>query len=338
MRNILFNKKEIVLGAVLIAGMLVSCSDNETVIDYVDGLASLTAAISGPIIVTENSALLLKSEGIRPNDRLFLRSEEDPGVEIPVAWGYSYTGKDESGEYSYDQSQVIVQVDFNDQWTVGKWQLVLQREDERQVISSIDLSVLGLKQEQGVEEAHIDYEDVYKGIIHVYAEGWQGKGIDYYEFVNLENKEVITLDSDVDVSAITSPYQEQLISFDRNTLLTGSYELFVRRWEYNFRQKIGVFDYFKIGFVNQDPITKGSNGEYAFDIYLDKIVPGDVLSVGYGNKGFRETLKADAFDAEKQVYRLLVPSSHVQNVTFNVTLIRNRANLILGSKVLIVSE
>lgn len=332
-----FIKTKIFLGILIVTVLSTACDDKEDGINYRDGLASLIEEVSGPVVVTENTSFILKSEGISPNDRLFLRSAENPHIEIAVDWGYSYLGKDENGDYAYDRFQVIVEVEFNDQWQVGEWQVVLQRGNDREVISTVDINVLNLKKEPGIESAHVNLDDVYKGIIHVYADGWQGKGIDYYEFVNNQTNAKLIYDSNVNLDVI-EPYHDELISFNRDSLSTGLYSLFIRRWEYGFRQKICDFDYFKIGFVNEDPITKGSNGEYSFDLYIDKIVNGDVLSVGYGNKGFKETLKEESFNAETQVYRVVVPSAHVKDVTFNVTLTRNRANLSIGSKELIVSE
>ncbi len=312
--------------------------DEEATVNYTDGFVSLIEQPESPVVVTESSSLQLKSSGVKPGDRLSMRSTENPAMEIPVEWGYQYLGKDENNKYTYDENVVIIQLEFDDRWTSGKWQIILQRDQERQIIYTVDCQVLKLKVEAGTTDAAVDLNDLYKGLIHIYADGWLGKNTDFYEFKNNQTNEIVTLPSDVDPNATPEPYEDVIVAFPRDTLPTGSYSFYVKRWAYSFRQKICDFDYFRIGFVNKDPITKGADGEYAFDIYLDEIITGDQIRVGYGNKGFQENLTAAKFNAQTHTYHVVVPTAHILNTTFSVTLRRNGANLSLGNKQIIVNE
>ncbi|MEG1685557.1 MAG: hypothetical protein RR319_06405 [Bacteroides sp.] len=306
---------------------LVGCNDNDSSIQYTDGLAVVDEISSSTILINSNTsvAITLNSKmGLNQTDRLLMRSVADPSVEVPVKWGYKYLGK--GHDPLYDFSSVIIQLGFEDRWTTGNWELTLERGSERQVLKIIDCQILKLKKEEGNPNAHLNLDKLPAGLFFIYAEGWIGNAQkDTIEFVN-EKTGIAYAASEVSVEFENNVQQMKVILKKdlMDKMETGRYILNAKRWEYSFRQKLGEFDYFLFKFVDLNPISKDEKGQYFIDITLDEIVEGDILNISYdrGKKKFTVKPTAEFFNAEAKTYHIVIPERYIKTTDFGVSLAR----------------
>jgi hypothetical protein len=330
------NMKIICLSCLLFLFALVACNEESDIaINYDGDFATLTEQIDSLIIINNDTSISLNINGVKLNDKLLMRSAEDSNREILVRWGYFYTGKDANNNSTYDENRVVVKLEFDDRWITGDWQVVLQRDNQRQILSTVKCLLLRLKDEDSV-----DASELYKGFLYVSAAGWSGKGTDYYEFTNSKTGKTVAVDMTEEAQALPAPYEKLLIGLPKDSLETGSYSLSLRRWTYDFRQKICDFDYFKIAFVDDKPVTLNAEGEYAFDFYLDEIWTGDRINIGYGAKGVRYTLSEEHFNPETHVYHVVIESKDLpkESTTLSASITRNGVNLLIGDKEIILSN
>lgn len=331
------NKLRLIIYSVLLF-VAAACNDDDK-LDYVDDIVDTSALqIEKQVIVSGDDPLHVKSSGelIGKSDFLILRSDASQ-AEMQLAWGYEYLGIDENGNRSYDFSSVVAKIDFNDKWEYGKWDLILQRGSQRQVLNTIEFTILDLKKEEGNPEAYVDKSELYKRNLYIYAKGWQNADMDSIEFIDKSTGSIV-LTKGSPASAETEDYAKVLLNFEANDLKTGSYMINIRRWQYSFRQSLFGFDYFKIALVDNNPITKNADGRYYIDFYLDEIVSGDKVRVAYGGgktQYFDEVLSAEHFNAETKIYTILIPDGKIyKGNNYTVSLTRKGTAMTLGAKLL----
>ncbi len=222
------------------------------------------------ITLQRNIALeFCKVEGVKGTDEFIARSQET-GDYTYVNWGYKYAGVqgNEEGYYervSYNDT-ILIGLGFSDTWRVGKYDLLLVRDNQYQVIDQFNFSVL--------KNIETDLKQAKGGVIKVKAEGWDlatDGAIDSLEFIDKSTQRVV----EKIASAYKGGNDYESISFDKEKYQTGDYELWISRWNYGFRQKICDFGYFRYEFVNSEPMQKDENGSYYLQFYLDEINTGD---------------------------------------------------------------
>lgn len=226
------------------------------------------------IILQKNIALeFCKVENVRGTDE-FIARNHDSGEYTYVDWGYKYAGVkgDEDGYYdrvSYNDT-ILIGLGFSDTWKVGKYDLLLVRENNYQVIDQFNFLILN--------NIEVNLTQAKGGVLRVKADGWDiatDVVIDSLEFVEKSTQKV--------VEKIASAYKGgddfESISFSKDKYNSGEYELWIARWNYGFRQKICDFNFFRYEFVNSNPMQKDANGNYYLQFYIDELNEGDLYSV-----------------------------------------------------------
>lgn len=249
-------------------------------------------------------------EGLQNTDEFIVRYKPDNN-DIFLNWGYKYTGivGNEDGEYQreYETETVMVGLGFKDDWKTGKYDLLLVRGNEYQVIDEFDFTILYK------ESIEVNTEKVNGGLISVKGDGWMDIAtygqVDSLLFVNKETKQV--------VFSTPSTYKEDNqgksidYSFNPETFTTGDYELWVKRWNYNFKQKISDFAFFQYEFVNSTPIQKSEDGYYYLEFTLDEFGQDDMYMIlDKETDGFiyyeESYLDKNNWNPETKVYRLKI--------------------------------
>ena len=239
----------------------------ESIIDY-----NPTENYKGSYDITlqRNIALeFCKVEGVMGTDE-FIARNQDSGEYTYVDWGYKYAGVkgNEEGYYSrvsYNDT-ILVGLGFSDTWKVGKYDLLLVRNNNYQIIDQFNFMIL--------KNIEADVTQAKGGVLKIKAEGWDqasGAAIDSLEFIDKSTQKVI--------EKIASTYREgndyESIVFTKEKFQSRDYELWITRWNYGFRQKICDFSYFNYEFVNSNPMQKDVNGNYDLQFYVDEINDGD---------------------------------------------------------------
>lgn len=323
---------------------LTSCNDSEDILHYTDNLLEVSnLEIPATQLIQNGVALTIKvpDKNIQGGDKLFF-SKRDMNAEISVMWGAKYIGRDENGNRTYDWSTLNLKMAFDDQWVTGDWDLVLQRDNERQILKTINFQILDLKKDEVDSLAYINMKDLFIGKLIVLANGWKGPETDSIEFVNKTTGFVKRIPSPT-VSDEAADYPPTTISFIPADLETGFYVMNICRWQYDLKQALCEFDHFRYELVDVEPIIKDETGQYYIDFYLDKIQSGDKVKVTYGtgkNAFFNVTLDEQYFTAETNIYRIYIPTAQAKNGReFKLTMIRNNQQVALvGSKNLIIEE
>lgn len=225
---------------------------------------------SHDISIQSNIALeFCKVEGVKGTDE-FIARNQDSGEYTYVNWGYKYAGVVGNEEGYYDRvsynDTILVGLGFSDTWRVGKYDLLLVRDNNYQKIDEFNFLIL--------KNIETDLSQSKGGVLRIKATGWEQStdaAIDSLEFVDKTTQKV--------VEKIASTYkvgnESESIIFAKEKFQTGDYELWIARWNYGFRQKICDFSYFRYEFVNSDPMQKDANGNYYLQFYVDAINEGD---------------------------------------------------------------
>lgn len=218
------------------------------------------------VSIQESGALLfIKVDGVQQSDEFIVRKAEN-NEDLYLDWGYKYAGiiGDELGYYqrTYRSDTIMVGLGFKDNWSVGEYDLLLVRGDTYQKLDRFKFCIL--------KDITVDLTQKEGGVIGVVADGWLDistyGSVDSLEFVNKSTGEII--------ESISSTYQadeakEYLpVKFSYEKYPTGEYEMWIKRWDYGFRQKICEFDLFQYAFVNSDPIVKAEDGNYYIQFYV----------------------------------------------------------------------
>lgn len=260
---------------------IISCEnddDNGGAMNQVDNIINYNAADnykgSHDIILQRNIALeFCKVEGVRGTDEFIARNHES-GEYTYVDWGYKYAGikGDELGYYdrvSYNDT-ILIGLGFSDTWRLGKYDLLLVRDNNYQVIDQFNFLIL--------KNIEVDLTQAKGGVIKIKADGWDlatDAAIDSLEFVEKSTQKIV----DKIASAYKGGNDYESISFAKEKLISGDYEVWIARWNYGFRQKICEFYFFRYEFVNSDPMQKDADGNYYLQFYVDEIKEGDVCTV-----------------------------------------------------------
>lgn len=293
---------------------------------------------SHDIILQRNIALeFCKVEGVLGTDEFIARNQKS-GEYTYVDWGYKYAGVkgDEQGNYnrvSYNDT-ILIGLGFSDTWKVGKYDLLLVRDDSYQVIDQFNFLVLN--------NIETDLTRAKGGVIRVKAHGWDlatDAAIDSLEFVEKSTQKVV----DKIASAYKGGNDYESIIFAKEKFQTGDYELWIARWNYGFRQKICDFSYFRYEFVNSDPMQKDANGNYYLQFYVDKFNEGDNFIVTtnspYIGAYIDRNIKFDPtnWDPETKIYTYTLDDYYwmtdmEDGMTFSVRLTLSRINInVLGT-------
>ena len=260
-----------------IALFLTGCEnddDNNGTLNQVENIINYNPAenYKGTYDITLQKNIALefrKVEGVMGTDEFIVRSQ-DSGEYTYVNWGYKYAGVqgDEYGYYdrvSYNDT-ILIGLGFSDTWQVGKYDLLLVRDNNYQVIDQFNFMVL--------KDIEVDITQAKGGVLKVKANGWDvatDAVIDSLEFIDKSTQTVV----EKIASAYKGGNDYESIVFTKDKYQSGDYELWIARWNYGFRQKICDFSYFRYEFVNSDPMQKDANGNYYLQFYLDEINEGD---------------------------------------------------------------
>lgn len=339
--------KHIKLGLLFCLSLLLfwSCSDDD---DYNVSLTQTEGLItfnpeesylgSHEVPIQQSGALeFYKVAGVRQSDEFIARNVAT-GEDIYLDWGYKYAGLlgDEEGYYQRDftSDTIMVGLGFKDNWIIGDYDLLLIRQGEYQKLDRFNFCVL--------KDVTVDFSEKQGGVVKIYADGWLDVSyglVDSLKFVNKATGE--TVESIVSTYKTIDNADYQLVKFSNEKYATGSYELWITRWGYNLRQKLGEFDFFQYAFVNSDPIVKAEDGNYYIQFYIDDIKDGDsyvVVDMPDQSAYFAEgTLDKANWDPETKIYRLKLEDEYwfgdkADGITFGVLLNLNGIDVtVVGS-------
>lgn len=315
------------------AVFLGACSDDEEGFNYTTG--EMIQPIADTIVVNENSVMELDTE-LSPNDKIVVKSDAT-GAEIYLDWGYAYEGMDEDGNMMSNKTKAFAKVVFDDKWDCGKWQIYAENGSERRSLGEATFVVVKTDLTKPLNS-----EQAFLGILSVAADGFQTGGIDFFDYYNKDLGEIVYTVSSA-LSGDNPDYNYSDVNFPLDSLSTGSYTLKIRRWNYNFSQDLGDFDYFKIALVDTLDITTDETGQYYIDFYLDEVKEGDQITVAYGtgkNANYKEKLDETVaedpsrFNAETNIYRSYIPENKIYpGSDYSLSLTRNSRSIKLsGSK------
>ena len=180
-----------------IALFLTGCEnddDNNGTLNQVENIINYNPAenYKGTYDITlqKNIALeFCKVEGVMGTDEFIVRSQ-DSGEYTYVNWGYKYAGVqgDEYGYYdrvSYNDT-ILIGLGFSDTWQVGKYDLLLVRDNNYQVIDQFNFMVL--------KDIEVDITQAKGGVLKVKANGWDvatDAVIDSLEFIDKSTQTVV---------------------------------------------------------------------------------------------------------------------------------------------------
>lgn len=304
--------KTILIAAAAMLGMF-SCDNDDELLptSFTEGAQHIAYNAadnykgSHDVLLERSSALeFCEVEGVLPTDEFAARNKHT-GELTYLEWGYKYAGLqgDEQGYYQrvYYNDTIMVGLGFADNWQVGEYELLLLRGSAAQTIDTFNFLLLS-----GIET---DDSKVQGGVFSVKAAGWDvpgtGAAIDSLELINKATGEVV---QKMASSCSGTGDTFEMITFDREGLLTGDYELWLARWQYGLRQKIGEFAYFNYAFVDSDPMQQDAQGRYVMKFYLKECNPDDNFTVAskspFSSYYVDRNVPFDAscYDAATQVY------------------------------------
>lgn len=261
--------------AFALAGLL-ACSDEGEVVkpSYTEGAqfvpynSAENYKGSHDVLLERSSALTFEGmRGVQPTDEFAARNRAT-GERTYLNWGYKYDGikGDELGNYQrvYYSDKILVGLGFADNWKVGDYDLELLRGSSAQALDRFRFLLL-----TGVET---DDSKVQGGVFNVKAKGWDipgtGTPIDSLELIEKATGRLVQKTAS---SCKGDGTEFEIIPFSRDNLPTSTYELWLARWNYGLRQKIGEFYYFNYAFVDSDPMRKDSEGNYLLRFYLKEV-------------------------------------------------------------------
>lgn len=316
--------------------------ENNGTMDQVDDLINYDPAEnykgSYDIVLQKNIALeFCKVENVRGTDEFIARNQKS-GEYTYVDWGYKYAGVkgDEEGNYnrvSYNDT-ILIGLGFSDTWKVGKYDLLLARDNKYQVIDQFNFLIL--------KDIETDISQTKGGLLKVKATGWDlatDAAIDSLEFIEKSTQKVV----EKIASAYKGGNDYESILFSRDKFQTGDYELWIARWNYGFRQKICDFSYFRYEFVNSNPMQKDANGNLYLQFYVDEFKESDSFIVTTNSPHIGayidRNIKFDPanWDPATKIYTYTLDdycwmTDMEDGMTFSVRLTLSRINInILGS-------
>lgn len=321
--------------ALALAG-LAACSDDDDVVkpSFTDGaqLVAYDAAAnykgSHEVLLERSSALTFEGlEGVQPTDEFAARNRAT-GERTYLNWGYKYDGikGDEQGNYQrvYYNDIILVGLGFADNWRVGDYYLELLRGSEAQQLDQFRFVLL--------KDIETDDSKVQGGVFGVKAKGWDvpgtGTPIDTLQLVDKASGQTVQKMA----SGCTGDGTEfEIVQFSRDGLPSGDYELWLARWNFGLRQKIGEFGYFNYCFVDSDPMAIDSEGDYLLKFRMKEVTDDARITVTtaspYLNYYVDQNvpLSADNYDASTQVYTYKLSADKwrrdpVQGMTFAVSI------------------
>ncbi len=288
---------------------------NYTFVDNLVTYDPATANIGGEFTVVSMANFKYGIKGMQDLDEVKLRYTET-GELMSWQWGYKYTGIVDDVR-TYDKDTIVMGYNSTDQWKQGKWELLVCRDEQAQVIGTFDCKILKLRQEDAVVTSRVN-----SGVIQVYADGWLGQNVDSLRILDAATREQkISIVSPADENNSSSSAVN--VGFTSNLLKSGKYILQITRWNYGMAQDLAEFDFFS--FVYSDkPFSKDEAGNYYINITFDEVVTGDRYAVAYRNntRGWNANFATTNFDADTQTYRIPIPSSHLidgENYTVQIS-------------------
>ena len=324
--------KPFCLGLALAA--LAACSDDEVVKPSFDEGAQLVAYNaadnykgSREVLLERSSALTFEGlSGVQPTDEFAARNRVT-GERTYLNWGYKYDGikGDAQGNYQrvYYNDVILVGLGFADNWQVGDYDLQLLRGSSAQTLDTFRFLLL-----TGIET---DDSKVQGGVFGVKAKGWDvpgtGSPIDTLQLVDKASGRTV---QKMASSCKGDGTEFEIVQFSRDGLPSGDYELWLARWNFGLRQKIGEFGYFNYAFVDSDPMKTDSEGNYVLKFSLKEVTDGGRFTVTtaspYLNYYVDQNVPFDVanYDAATQVYTYTLSVDNwrrdpVPGMTFSVS-------------------
>lgn len=302
--------KPIILAAALAA--FFSCSDEGDVVtpSYTDGAHFIdydpaeNYKGSHDVLLERSSAITLsKVQGVQPTDEFIARNRQN-GERTYLKWGYKYAGiqGDADGYYQrvYYNDTILIGLGFADNWQVADYDLQLLRGQSTQTLDQFNFMLLS--------DIETDDSKVQGGVFNVKARGWDdpgtGTAIDSIEIVEASTGSVV---QKMASTCRGDGTQFEMITFTRDGLLSGDYELWLARWQYGLRQKFGEFSYYNYAFIESDPMEQDAQGNYLLKFSLKEIPESGSFTVTTSrpaNYYVDQNIPFDpeCYDAASQVY------------------------------------
>lgn len=324
--------KCLILSSLFVA--FASCNDDSEDFNYVSSGDNSGIIDVDTLVVNEDAKFKISTQ-LNGTDKIVAVSES--GSSIYLDWGYEFLGTNEDGSFQKNENVAYAKVVFDDKWQYGKWNIYVENGNERKSLGSIMMVIVKTKSHKPLIT-----DDSFAGLLEVAADGW-AEGLDSIEYYNTETQ---TVEYKVASSFVNSNanFDYQQIQFDYNTLESGNYDVRVHRWNYNFIQKLGNFDYFRNGLVDTLDITTYTKpdrpemaGRYYIEFYLDKVIEGDAITVVYDTgktSKYDEDLSTSFYDSDNRIYTSFIPENKEKpGKSYSVTLKRNGKNITFaGSK------
>ncbi len=261
------------------------------------------------ILIQENMALKFSGvQGLLPTDNFIMRSHVS-NTDVFLSWGYLYSGiqGDENGYYEpvSDKDSLRIGLGFKDNWEISKYDLLLVRGNQYQVLDQFDLALVN------TETLVVDSTKVDGGQINITGEGF----IDSSVYGDVDSLVCIEKATGNKMYSLPTRYTESKPTiehvFNDYDLSTGKYELYIKRWNYGLIQKLFDFDFFRYEFVNSTPLQKNDDGLYVLQFTVDNVNPDgkdrysvfDVKEAGniYYDNGY---LTTENWDKDTKIYTL----------------------------------
>lgn len=306
----------------------IACNDDTEGFTYIPSSGDEGILDVDTLVVNEDARIQINTP-LKGTDKIVAVSAS--GSAIYLDWGYEFNGMNEDGSFIYNQDISFAKVVFDDKWQYGTWTIYVENGNERKSLGNVMMVIVKTQEHKPLKS-----EESYAGLLEVAADGW-AFGIDSIEYFNTETK---TVDYK-EVSSFVDPntdYNYDVIKFDYNLLNTGNYDVRVKRWNYDFIQTLGNFDYFRNGLVDTLDITTYNKpelpeyqGRYYIDFYLDEVKEDDKITVVYDTgktSKYDETLDKKFYNETTRIYTTFVPENKVKGgKTYTVTLKRGNANI-----------
>lgn len=328
-----------ILFAFLASLALTACQEKEYPVDVpvysdVDNLVIIDTTkthIGGEYTVKSIDNFTYGIKGMEYGDEVKLRYQPT-GELMSWKWGYKYLGiltGQETAEDSarllisngrkYEPDTIVVGYSDSEYWKPGKWDLLVVRASESQVIGTFDCKALILKEENAVDTSQINV-----GNLTIFADGWVIDS-DSLLFFDMETKEC-AYRYKPSLVGITSE-NGLLVQDLRDSLgVTGRYQVQVKRWANEMKQNIFSFDFFYYDYADPAFTYDKSNDEWFINVLLteDLITSSTRLKIAYAKgSGFNYNIEEENYNKETHVYSIPIPAAGVEdNDGFTVSLDR----------------
>lgn len=326
----------------VLLGVLVftACQEKEYPVDVpvyanVDNLVIIDTAtthIGGEYTVKSIDNFTYGIKGMQYGDEVKLRYQPT-GELMSWQWGYKYLGiltGQETAEDSarllisngrkYEPDTITLGYSAPDYWKMGKWDLLVCRGSQSQIIGTFDCKVLIMKEENAVDSSQVNV-----GNLTIYADGWVEDN-DSLLFLNQETNKCIYRYKP-SLLGINSE-NGLLIQGLRDSLgVTGRYLVQVKRWgNDNVKQEIFSFNFFYYDYADPAFTYDKANDEWFINILLteDLISSSTRLKIAYAKgSGFNYNIEEENYDKGTHVYRIPIPAEGIEdNDGFTVSLDR----------------